>query len=333
VAGDELKPLYLLTGSDRPKIERALRRLRDRFDADAVELLAAHETPGADAVAACNSLGLFGADRLVVVEGVEKWKVDDTKAVAVYAADPAPTAVLALVAAELRKESALMKAVAKVGEVLVYDVDKKKIVDWLAQQFGSHGVQVDRDLCRAIADAVVPEGQEPDLHHLANEVAKLATWAGGEPLTWELVRDLVVPFGDVPSFALTDAWGRRDVVAVLAAAEGSFERESSPRRDVAPRLVGALARHLARLREIRTLLADGHATPEIASRLKRHPYYVQKLVRQAEAFTDDELRDASLRLAELDHALKGGSRLPGDLELERALVDVTRGRDARVGVA
>jgi DNA polymerase III subunit delta len=329
VAAEELKPVYLLTGSDRPKIERALRRLRDRFDADAVELLGAHETSGADAVAASNSLGLFGGDRLVVVEGVERWKAEDAKAVAAYAADPTPGVVLALVAAELRKDSTLTKAVAKVGAVLVYDVDKKKIVDWLVQQFGAHGVQADRDFCRSIADAVVPEGQEPDLHHLANEVAKLVTWAGGEPLTWDRVRDLVVPFGDVPSFALTDAWGRRDVVAVLAAAEASFERESSPRRDVAPRLVGALGRHLARLRECRALLAEGRSSQEIASSLKRHPYYVQKLVRQAEAFTDDELRDAALRLAELDHALKGGSRLAGDLELERALVDVTRGRQTR----
>ena len=328
MAAEQLKPVYLLTGSDRPKIERALRRLRDRFDPDAFELLAGHETSGADAVAACNSLGLFGGDRLVVVEGVEKWKVEDAKAVAAYAADPTPGAVLALVAAELRKDAAIAKTVAKVGEVLVYDVDKKKIVDWLVQQFAAHGVQADRDLCRSLADAVVPEGQEPDLHHLANEVAKLATWANGEPMTWDGVRDLVVPFGDVPSFALTDAWGSRDVAAVLAAAEASFEREASA-RDVAPRLVGAVARHLARLRECRGLVAEGRSTQEIASRLKRHPYYVQKLVRQAEAFTDDELRDAAIRLAELDHALKGGSRLAGDLELERALVDVTRRRDAR----
>jgi hypothetical protein len=55
---------------------------------------------------------------------------------------------------------------------------------------------------------------------------------------------------------------------------------------------------------------------------------VQKLVRQAEAFTDDELRDAAVRLAELDHALKGASRLSADLELERAIVDVARGRAA-----
>ena len=328
MAADALEPVYLLTGSDRPKIERALRRLRDRFDEQAVELLSANDTPGADAVAACNSLGLFGGERLVVVDDVEKWKADDTKAVVAYATDPAPSVVLALVAGELRKDSALAKAVAKQGTVLKYDVDRKKMLDWVVARFKASGVTVDRELARSLLDAVVPDGQDPDLHHLANEVAKLATWADGEPLEWEAVRDLVVPFGDVPSFALTDAWGRRDVVAALAAAEATFEREASPRRDVAPRLVGALARHLARLQECRRLLAEGLRSSEIASRLKRHPYYVQKLVRQAEAFTDDELRDAAVRLAELDHALKGASRLSADLELERAIVDVARGRAA-----
>ena len=325
---DDLERLYLLTGSDRPKIERALRRLRDRFEAEAVELLAAHETTGADAAAACNAMGLFGGERLVVVEGVERWKAEDAKAVVAYAADPAPNAVLTLVAIELRKDSALTKTVAKAGKVLVYDVEKKKIVDWVVQQFAALGVQADRELCRALVDTVVPEGQEPDLYHLANEVAKLATFGQGEPLVWEHVRDLVVPFGEMPSFALTDAWGKRDVADVLAAAEASFEREPAPRRDVAPRLLGALSRHLARLRECRELLDEGHSASEIAARLKKHPYYVQKLVRQAERFSDDELRDATVRLAELDHALKGGSRLAGDLELERALVDLTRGRAA-----
>ena len=258
---EELKPVYLLTGSDRPKIERALRRLRDRFGAEAVELLHA---------ARCHRRGCRRRLQLArplrrrapgLVEEVERWKADDAKAVAAYAADPAPDAVLALVAGELRKDSALAKAIAKAGEVLVYDVDRKKIVDWVVQQFAANDVKVDRDVARSVVDAVVPEGLEPDLYHLANEVAKLATWAGGEPVEWDAVRDLVVPFGEMPSFALTDAWGRRDVAAVLAAAEASFEREASPRRDVAPRLVGALARHLARVQECKRLLAEGTRAP------------------------------------------------------------------------
>src|SRR6185312_6636317 len=77
----ELKPVYLITGGDRPKIQRALRRLRDRIGEDGVELLSAVDSAGADAVAACNSMGLLGGGRrLVVVEEVERWKAADVKA-------------------------------------------------------------------------------------------------------------------------------------------------------------------------------------------------------------------------------------------------------------
>src|SRR3712207_8632055 len=42
---------------------------------------------------------------------------------------------------------------------------------------------------------------------------------------------------------------------------------------------------------------------------------------QAANFSDEELGEATVRLARLDHALKGGSRLAPDLELQRALIE------------
>jgi DNA polymerase III delta subunit len=58
-----------------------------------------------------------------------------------------------------------------------------------------------------------------------------------------------------------------------------------------------------------------------------HPYAAEKAFAQAANFSPEELSDAIVRLAELDAASKGGSRLPADLELEHALVDVTRRRE------
>jgi DNA polymerase III delta subunit len=56
-----------------------------------------------------------------------------------------------------------------------------------------------------------------------------------------------------------------------------------------------------------------------------HPFYAEKLFAQAGDFSEDELRAAVLRLAELDLALKGKSRVQPDLELQRALVDLGGG--------
>jgi len=66
-----LKPVYLLTGSDRPKIETALGRLRRRFEPEATEIVSAQEQSGSEVGALCNAGSLFGDARLVLVEGVD----------------------------------------------------------------------------------------------------------------------------------------------------------------------------------------------------------------------------------------------------------------------
>jgi DNA polymerase-3 subunit delta len=318
----ELKSVYLLAGTDRPKIARALRRLRDRFDAQAVDSLSALDTSGADASAACNSYALFGGGRLVIVTDVERWKAEDTKAVAAYASDPAPGAVLALVAGELRKDAALAKAVAKVGEVLQYDVVKRELPRWVAEQFKRLDTSAEPAACRALVDLV---GE--NLDELATEVEKLAAWAGGETVTQPNVELLAAGRAETSIFALTDAWGRRDVAAALRACEQLLERGQGTRRDELPRIVGMLGSHVDRVRRCRLAAAEGRRPREVASEWKRSPYYVEKLFAQAENFSTDELRDTVVRLAELDHALKGGSRLAGDLELQRALIELTRGHE------
>ena len=132
VVATELKPAYLLTGSDRPKISRALHRLRERIGDDATEHLNARDASAEDVIASCNAMGLFGGERLVIVEEAERWKAADVKEIAGYLAAPAPATVLALVGAEIKKDSTLAKAVAKSGQVLEFDVPKRKLPEWVA---------------------------------------------------------------------------------------------------------------------------------------------------------------------------------------------------------
>jgi len=324
VAPNELKPAYLIYGGDRPKIQRALRRLRDRIGEEATELLSAHEASGEDAVAACNSLGLLGGGgRLVIVEEGDRWKAADAKAIAAYLASPAPDTVLALVAAELKKDSALAKACAKAGDLLVYDVPKRRMADWVAKQFGDRGVAVEPEAARLLIDII---GEDPE--ELVSEVDKIATWSGGEPVGTREIELLAAGCAEVPGYELTDAWGRRDLPGALASCQTLLERSGDPVSRTVPMLIGMLVAHVGRVRDCQTFADEGLTAREAASRLKRHPFYVEKLYAQARNYGPDELRGAVVRLAELDHAVKGGSRLAVDLELERALIEITRPREA-----
>ena len=324
----ELAPVYLITGTDRPKVGRALRRLRERIGDDATEILSAQEASGEDAVAACNALGLFAVERrLVIVEEVHRWKAADLKALGEYLPRPAPTSVLVLAGDEVKRDSPLAKAVAKAGEVLVYDLPKRgrkaDLPRWVEAQLRERGVLVDPEAARAIVELV---GENAD--ELATEIDKLATWAAGERIGEREVATLVPARAEAPPFDLTDAWGARDVPGVLAASERIIERSGDATRDVLLRTAGLMTSHVGRVRECRQLDAKGVPPAAAADRLKRNRYYVQKLYEQAGNFSEDELDDAIVRLARLDHALKGGSRLPGELEFTRALIDVARGAEA-----
>lgn len=322
-----LKPVYLITGGDRPKIQRAVERLRAHFDPAGIEHLSAEEASGDEAVAACNALGLFAAGgRLVLVTQVDGhrnpegrmvggWKAADVQAVVSYLEGPAPDTVLALVAEELRKDSPLAKACTKAGAVLAYETRKGSLAPWVAEQFKQLDVKAQPEACRLLAELVGTNTDE-----LRLEVEKLALWAQGEEITAAHVEEMVLPRGDAPRWLLTDAWGERDVAGVLRACERLLRRGSSPSA-----LAWALADHVALVSACSRFAAEGVRPPEATKLLKRRSEFpVKKAYAQAEGWDENELASAIVRLAELDVALKGGSRLPDELELERALVDVTR---------
>ena len=268
----------------------------------------------------------------MVVEQVERWKAADVKAVQEYLRKPAPTSVLALLGEEVKRDSTLAKAVAKAGEVLIYDIPttrgrKADLPKWVEQQFRERGIVIDHEAARALVELAGDNADE-----LATEVDKLTTWAAGERIGEREVSELVPARADAPPFDLTDAWGRRDVAAVLAASERIVERSGDAPRDVFLRIAALVTNHVTRVRECQALDAEGVPPAAAADRLKRNRFYVQKLYEQAHNFSEEELGDAVIRLARLDLALKGGSKLPGELEFTRALVDITRPVEAaRVG--
>ena len=318
MAADELQPVYLLAGSDRPKILRALRRLRGRFPEESIETLPAPPTTGDDAVAACNALGLLaGGGRLVVVEGVETWRAGDVESVAAYLADSSPGAVLALWAHDTPKSSALADLAGKHGRVLAFDVPRPRSPSaWVAGEFKRLSIEVDADAARALVDIV-----GDDVLTLSSEIEKIATWAAGRPVGIREVEAMAVPAREVEAWAVTDAWGARDLSAALAACEASLDQREPFSIAV------SLASHVARVRAAQLLAEEGLGTREIAKRLGlRSEFPARKAVSHSENYSRDELDAAIVRLAELDAAIKGASRLSAELELERALADVTRSR-------
>jgi DNA polymerase III delta subunit len=109
---------------------------------------------------------------------------------------------------------------------------------------------------------------------------------------------------------------------VLAACERELEK------GVEPFLIAVrLAAQVGLVRAVQALADEGLGAREIAGRLKKHEFRVRKALGHAERYSRDELDAAIVRLAELDAALKGASRVSNELELERALLEITAARE------
>jgi DNA polymerase-3 subunit delta len=221
---------------------------------------------------------------------------------------------------EAPRDSALAEAVGKRGVVLRYDVPKPKDPSvWVRAELERLGVQASDEAARRLVEIA-----GDDVSVLALEVDKIATWAAGEAIGAREVELLAVPAsGDTPAWVLSDAWGSRDVAGVLAACEAELDQ------GVEPFLIAVrLASQVALVRAAQALAEEGLGAKEIASRLKKHEFRVRKAMTHADRHSREELDAAVIRLALLDAALKGASRLSAELELERALVEITQAPEA-----
>jgi DNA polymerase III delta subunit len=116
-----------------------------------------------------------------------------------------------------------------------------------------------------------------------------------------------------------DAWGARDLPGALAACQADLEHDSDP-FVIAMRL----SSQVTLVRQARALSEEGLGVKDISKRLRKHEFRVRKALGHADNYTRDELDEAVVRLAALDAALKGASRLAGELDLERAIVELVR---------
>ncbi|MGL6280005.1 MAG: DNA polymerase III subunit delta, partial [Gaiella sp.] len=298
----ELEPVYLIAGSDRPKVELAVQRLRARFEEGSVDRFSAVSDDVASVVAACNAGTLFGDSRLVLVDAVDgrrgedgrvraTWKAADLDALVAYVKGPAPGTVLCLVCEEVKKDAALVKAVAKVGSVLHFDVARNAQVKWVTDRFRTRHVRAAPEACALLVRLV-----GTDLHALAQEVDKIATWAGNDDVTEADVERLTAPTAETKVFAITDAWGGRERAQALEAMEAILDRSEKSHRDEAARLAAAIGSHLGKLRQVKREATAGGRPKDVAERLKLHPFYAEKLLRQAEAFSETELDAATLEI-------------------------------------
>jgi DNA polymerase-3 subunit delta len=303
----EMKPVYLITGTDEAKIARTRSRLRERAEREggpgALELFEAGEgRRSPDVEALVNSLAaisLIASRRYLLVDGVDAWgKADAERAAEELGRIPLET-TLALVA-HGKAPAGLAKAVEKAGgEVLSFDVPRERE---LPKQLVADARELGFDLEPAAARLLV-ERLGPRPVRLRTELERLALWAGdGGQVGVQDLEAMVADTSEEAIWTLADALVAGDEAETLRVAELLVAQG-----EALPRIIYSLAPRLRQALRASAELEAGKPAGEVAKGLSMHPYAAKMLVSKVKGRTPEDL-DASIRaLADLELWSRGGS--------------------------
>ena len=313
---DPLKPVYLIVGNDRPKVRRAVQKLRRRVIAESgsdinvasfeVEKLTTAATLRA-LIEAADSPGFALGTRLLLVFNAHQFTVKERKELLVYIHDPMPGTTLALEAEKWPKDDALYKTVSKAGGFLRYDLPKKyEMAGWVRERAAAKRLPMSAAVARHLLDVCGEDPQHSE--RLESEIEKLALYCHGSEATEADVDAICTPDDQAVIFDLMDAVGHRDRATSFQLLEALYA--SGNARNDANGVLYSLKRHVEQLDAASQLQHSDQTTA--AKQLKVHPFTAKKLLEQRERFDRRRLGRAYRALAEAEAGLRG--RAPVTLE-------------------
>jgi DNA polymerase-3 subunit delta len=315
-ASAPLLPVFLIVGNDRPKVRRAVQRLRQRVVDESgsdlnistfvVESAGTAETLRA-IIDATATPGFALGTRLLLVLGVHHFRAGQRKELVAYLQDPMPDTCLALEAEKLAKDDPLYKAVVQAGKVLPYNLPKKyQMAGWVTKRAKAMMLPMSPPVARHLLHRC---GEDPrHAERLEREIEKLAIYCRGEAATEADVDAICTPDDDARIFDLMDAVGLRHRKRSFALLQAIYASGDS--RDDANGVLYSLKRHVERLDAASQLPHADQSTA--AKQLGVHPVAAGKLLEQRENYDRRRLGRAYRALAEAEAGLRG--RAPATLE-------------------
>jgi DNA polymerase III subunit delta len=316
---EEMKPAYLLSGTDAAKIDAARGRLRARAEAEggpaALQVFEASEGRGAPdheaLLAAIPALSLTEARRYLLVDGVDRWRDAQHREVAGALAGLPPDLTLVLIARG-KVPAELGKAVtAAGGEVLTYEAPKgRALPSHLAAEAKRLGFRLEPAAARML---VARMGQSS--LRLTQELERLALWAGpGGEVTAADLEAMIADTSEAAVWSLSDALLDRDPEAAVRIADRLLAQGEN-----VTGLVYALASRLRRASQALASLEDGTPRKVVEKSLGMHPYAARQLLSRLGDVSPDDLRAATAALADLEVWCRGGADYGDSLAFTLAL--------------
>lgn len=262
-------------------------------------------------LAAIPAMSLTESRRYLLADGVERWRDPQLEAVA-DALDGLPPDLTVVLIARAKAPAKLTRAVkAAKGEIHEFEAPKARDMPRvLVGEAKRLGFDLDGPAARMLVERM---GANPQ--RLQNELERLALWAGpGGAVSAADLDAMVTDTSEAVVWALSDALLERDAANALRISEqlvGQGENVTG--------LIYGLASRLRKACTAAAMLEEGIPAKQVESGLGMHPYAAKQLVRRLQGVEAEDLRQATIALADLEVWCRGGADYGDELALTLAL--------------
>ncbi len=316
---EEMRPLYLIAGTDGAKIDATRARLRARAERDggvaSLQVFEPGEGRGAPdheaLLGAIPAMSLTESRRYLLADGVERWRDRQLEAVAAALAGLPPDLSVVLIA-RAKAPAKLVKAVkAAKGEIHEFEAPKARDMPRLLISDAERlGFRLDPAAARMLVERM---GANPQRLH--NELERLALWAGeGGTVGADDLSTMIVDTSEAVVWALSDALLERDAAAALRISERLISQGEN-----VTGLIYGLASRLRKACAAAAMLEEGMPPGQVEASLGMHPYAAKQLVRRLQGVDAGDLQEALIALADLEVWCRGGADYGDELALTLAL--------------
>jgi DNA polymerase-3 subunit delta len=314
-----LASLYLIAGTDQAKIDATRARLRARAEGDggagALEVFEPNEGRGGPdheaLLIAIPAMSLTESRRYLLADGVERWRDKQLEAVAAAIGALPPDLTVVLIA-RAKAPAKLTKAVkAAEGEIHEFEAPKARDMPRLLVGDAKRlGFALEPAAARILVDRM---GTNPV--RLRNELERLALWAGeARQVTAADLDAMVSDTSEEAVWALSDALLERNPAKAASIAE----RLVSQGENVTGLIYG-LASRLRKACAAAVQIAEGVPAKQVESGLGMHPYAARQLIARLGSTSVEDLREATIALADLEVWCRGGADYGDEMALTLAL--------------